>query len=144
MSIPTSKPTRIAFDIGGVLSKYPAIFRPIFAALQAAPDVEVVILTDMTEPARVQKTLAHNGFFVALEQIFCADFTTHGEACKAILLEELKIDAMIDDMPAYIADGCAVRLLLLPDLTRPYYHDGWQIEGETGDFGRRRPHHGAG
>ena len=39
--------TRIGFDIGGILSKYPDILRPIVAALLAAPDVEVHVLSDM-------------------------------------------------------------------------------------------------
>ncbi len=139
----TPCPARVAFDVGGVLSKYPAIFRPIVAALQAAPDVEVLILTDMTDPQKVAEVLAGNGFVVPLERIFCADFACYGEACKAILLEELQVDVFVDDMPAYLAQGCPVRLLLLPDLERPYYHDDWRIPGESGDFGRRRPHHSA-
>ncbi len=132
---------RVAFDVGGVLSKFPALFRPIFAALQSAPDVEVLVLTDMSDPAIVQQTLAANGFVLPIERIHCADFAAYGEACKAVLLEHLRVDVMIDDLPAYLASGCPVRLLLLPDVTRPYYHDSWQTPHHTGEFGRRLPHH---
>lgn len=136
-----TRKTKIAFDVGGVLSKYPAIFRPLVAALQASADVEVWILTDMSNPQKVRETLALNGFDFPLERIVCADYETYGEACKSVLLEQLEIDVFVDDMPFYLAQGAPVRLQLLPDLTRPYYHDSWQIPGETGDFGRRKAHH---
>ena len=67
-----------------------------------------------------------------------SDFRTYGEACKAVLLRQLGVDLFVDDFPAYLAEGCPVRLLVQPDLTRPYYADSWGVPGDDEDFGRRR------
>lgn len=45
---------------------------------------------------------------------------------------------MIDDFPAYVAEGRAARLLLMPNIREPYYHDHWKTDGKEGNFGRRR------
>lgn len=130
---------RIAFGIGGVISKYPDIFRVMIRALTRSRDIEVFIITDMHNRAQSLEMLEMNGFgWMVNDRVYSADFETYGEACKAVLLEQLQIDVMIDDFPAYVAAGCPVRLLALPDITRPYYADDWKVPESVGDFGRRK------
>jgi len=129
--------TRVSFDIGGVLSKYPDVFRPVVAALQASPDLEVFVLTDMHDAEESREMLERNGFRFSPDRIINSDFNAYGESCKAEALQEHKIDMHMDDFPAYLADGCPVRLMLLPDIDRPYYHDSWWTNGKYGEFGRR-------
>jgi len=130
--------TRIAFDIGGVLSKYPDILRPLAQALGAI-GVEIYIVTDMHPHALVMETLALNGFdFIAADRVVVADYTTHGEGCKAHVLCELGIDIMLDDFIGYVADvSCPIRCLVMPDSARPYYHESWKTVSGEADFGRR-------
>ena len=130
-------PTKVAFDVGGVLSKYPDILRPIFRALQASPEVEVHVITDMHLREQSQRMLRDNGFDVPDDRLHNSDFETHGESCKAELLEQLGIDMMVDDFAGYVAEGCPLRVLVMPDLRRPYYHETWKTDGSEGNFGRR-------
>ena len=129
---------KIGFDIGGVLSKYPDIFRPMVHALVAG-GAEVHVLTDMHKRDETLSMLRGNEFIPPIleEHVHNSDFETYGESCKAVLLRDLKIDMFMDDFPAYVASGCPVRLLVLPDLSRPYYHDSWITSGTEGEFGRR-------
>jgi hypothetical protein len=131
---------RIAFDIGGVLSKYPEIFRPFALAMKGSPDVELFVITDMHIRADVLETLKMNDFgFIPEENVHCADYETHGEGCKAVLLKELAIDIFFDDFIGYTVEpACPVRCLVMPDATRPYWSDDWKVAGDKPDFGRRR------
>ena len=132
------RPVRVAFDIGGVLSKYPTILRAMAQALHDG-GAEVFVITDMRTPDRVLELLEANGFgFINPANIICADFELYGEGCKAVLLEQLYIDVFLDDFPAYLVRGCPVRLLVQPDLELPYYDDSWQTDGAEGEFGRRQ------
>lgn len=129
---------RIAFDIGGVLSKYPDILRP-FARALVESGVVVFVITDMQPHATVLETLALNGFdFIDPRNVRVADYTAHGEGCKAELLRSLDIDIILDDFIGYVADpSCPIRCLVMPDSSRPYYHESWKcVDGEA-DFGRR-------
>jgi hypothetical protein len=133
-------PVKIAFDIGGVLSKFPDILRPIFKLLQTSPDIEVHVITDMHDPKQSMDMLRRNGFEVPPNRLHNSDFKRYGEGCKAELLESLDFDILIDDFPAYVAAGCPLRLLVMPDIQRTYYHPTWETDGSEGDFGRRIRH----
>ncbi len=135
---------KIAFDIGGVLSKYPHVFRPLIHVLRMAEleeiydyTVEVYVITDMKPHAKAVAFCHDNGIDVPADRIFSADYETHGEMCKAVLCKELGIDLIIDDFPGYVAAGNHVRLLVMPHPTEPYYHDEWKTDGSEGAFGRR-------
>jgi hypothetical protein len=128
---------KVAFDIGGVLSKYPDIFRPLVKKLLKA-EVDVHIITDMHDLGQIDEMLRLNGFDTSTFHIHSADYATHGEGCKAELLRELGIDIFFDDFIGYVAvPGCPIRCLVMPDATRPYYHESWKgVPGEP-EFGRR-------
>ncbi len=131
---------RIAFDVGGVLSKYPAVFKPFMDALLTG-GVEVYIISDMHPKAKILDMLQRNGIDLGAASVHSADYKTHGEACKAVLCRELGIDVLVDDFIGYVAeiDAPPVRLLVMPDSSRPYYDDEWKTDGSEGDFGRRTP-----
>lgn len=131
-------PLRISFDIGGVLSKYPDQFRPLVTALLASPLVDVFVLSDMKPHARAVAFCHDNGFPVLPGRIICCDYEAHGELCKAVAMRELCIAIHLDDFPGYLAEGCPVRLLVMPDPSRDYYHEAWKTDGSEGNFGRRR------
>lgn len=128
---------RIAFDIGGVLSKYPDILRRMILALLAG-GAEVHVITDMHDQADVLRQLERNGYgAIPAEHVHCADYDAHGEGCKAVLLDSLGIEVFLDDFIGYVsAGGCPVRLLVMPDASKPYYADDWQSDGVP-EFGRR-------
>lgn len=132
------QPVKVGFDIGGVLSKYPDILQPVVAALLASPHVEVHVLSDMFPHAKCVAFVHENGFHVPPERIHSCDYAAHGELCKAEKMRELGIDMMLDDFPGYLAEGCALRLLVMPDPHRPYFHSSWKTDGSEGDFGRRK------
>lgn len=128
---------KIAFDIGGVLSKYPDVFRPLINNM--LPQIAVYIISDMHPKSKIEKILHDNGMLIHTDNIYCADFNTHGEMSKTILCQQLEIDILIDDFPGYLAAGKHIRLLVMPDPMEPYFHDSWKTDGSEGDFGRRRP-----
>lgn len=142
------RPLRIAFDVGGVLSKYPDQMFMLIEVLQqggrhvrltdGSAALEVHIVSDMHPVDKITDMLRRNGFAVPGDQVHSADFKTHGEACKAVLCAELGIDVLIDDYIGYVATPGSppVRLLVMPDASRPYYAEQWQTDGSEGDFGR--------
>ncbi len=132
---------KIAFDVGGVLSKYPTVFRPLIEALHfAGGGVEVYFISDMHPIQKIIDVLHLNRIPCLMHRVHSADYKTHGEECKAVLCEHLGIDILIDDFPGYVA--CAgrplVRLLVMPDPTLDYYESEWLTDGSEGNFGRRR------
>lgn len=131
---------RIGFDIGGVLSKYPDLLRPIVDALLAAPDVEVFVLSDMHPHSKCVAFVQDNGFRIPADRIHSCDYAECGEECKAVKARELGLDVLVDDFPGYVATvgAPALRLLAMPDPTRPYYDDSWKTDGSEGNFGRRK------
>ena len=130
---------KVAFDIGGVLSKYPDTFRQLVAALIDFGH-EVYVITDMPDKEKTVAMLQENLFgFIPESNVHNADYNKYGELCKAVLLRKLKIDMFFDDFPGYLTEGCKVRLQVLPDPQRPYYHRTWKTDGSEGDFGRRIP-----
>jgi hypothetical protein len=117
---------KIAFDIGGVLSKYPGQFRQLMRALiQAGHSVHII--TDMPlDDAR--QVLRDNGFdFIPPENIHAADYSRYGENCKAALLKELGIEMHFDDHIGYIAEAPAIGLLVMPRPNRPYNSPEWVV-----------------
>ena len=47
--------------------------------------------------------------------------------------------AVVADVYAgYLAQGCPVRLLVMPDPHADYYHPTWKTDGSEGNFGRMR------
>jgi hypothetical protein len=135
---------KIGVDIGGVISKYPEQFRKLLGVLHygAAGLVEVHVITDQHDKAKVMKSLADNGLGYLPEfRVHCASYDAHGELCKAVLCRELGIDVMIDDFPGYLATpgDPPVRLLVMPDPRLPYWAESWKTNREDGAFGRRHP-----
>jgi hypothetical protein len=132
------KVLRVAFDVGGVLSKYPEEFRRLIDAFNDSDGVEVLVISDMHPEQKIREMLAANGFFGL--PCFSADYYSHGEACKAVLCERLGVDILVDDFIGYVATPGQprVRLLVMPDPSLPYYADSWKTDGSEGDFGRRR------
>jgi len=130
---------KIGFDIGGVLSKYPEIFKPLIDALSKSPDIDLHVLSDMFPVEKCQDWIINkNNLSIKPENIHSCDYKEHGELCKTIKCKELGIDIMIDDFVGYVAEGAPVRLLVMPDARRPYFHDDWITDGSEGDFGRRK------
>lgn len=128
---------KISFDVGGVISKYPHVFRKMAFALVAG-GVDVHVITDMHEKPKVIRMLNDNGWtFLEEDNVHCADYVTHGERCKSVLIKELGIDLHIDDFPGYCAGG-GLQLMVWPDPDEPYWHDEWKTRPEDGDFGRRK------
>lgn len=134
---------KIAFDIGGVLSKYPEEFKKLIFSLCYSRGHDLHVITDMHDKEDVIKQLRTNDFDEALiptENIHCADYATHGELCKAVIMRDLKIDMFYDDFIGYTMwpphfGPAPIRCLIMPDGYRPYWHPEWKCSG--GDFGRR-------
>ena len=112
---------RVGFDIGGVLSKYPEVFKPMIEALNAHPAFEVHVLTDVPAPRSIE--LVHkNGYQVPAERIHTANYPLHGSNCKARKVEELGLALLIDDHLPYLENVKAMRLHVMPDSSKPFFH----------------------
>jgi hypothetical protein len=131
---------KVSFDIGGVISKHPAIFRELCQILK--DHCEVSVITDMHDKPAVLKILADNGFgMIPPERVHIADYVKYGEMCKAVILKEQKIDIVIDDFAGYLAwdsrlGEAPIRLLIQPNAFLPYWSPDWKTN-EVVDFGRR-------
>jgi hypothetical protein len=132
------KKLKISFDIGGVLSKYPNVFRHLLASLSNCEDVSVYVLTDMPIE-KAQDLIRRNGFDVEHVNILSANYDAHGERCKEMLIEENGIDIHIDGFPDYCAHTKCVSLMVWPNPHEPYYHDDFLTDGSEGNFARRSP-----
>lgn len=129
---------RYAFDVGGVMSKFPSLFREMMLALQNDGH-EVYVISDMHPEQKILYMLYLNGFgFVKPENVISANYSLHGEFCKAKVCEDLSIDVLVDDFIGYVGDGTHLRLLVMPDSSKPYYADDWTTDKSEGDFGRRK------
>lgn len=131
----TNKFMKIAFDIGGVLSKYGAI-RDLYCTLMQT-GVQTFVISDMHPVGKIVAMMKLNHLPFA-DNVYSADYSAHGENCKKVLCEQLGIDILIDDFIGYVAQGKHVRLLVMPDPNEPYYSDDWKTDGSEGDFGRRK------
>lgn len=141
----TYKTVKVAFDVGGVLSKYPEILRPIVHALGGRLDVEVFVISDMHPVEQIVKKLRANQIEVKDRNVRSASFQAHGDRCKEALCEELGIDVLIDDYPGYVGTPGKppLRLLVMPDTSKPYYSPDWRTDGSEGDFGQRKSKEGS-
>lgn len=132
---------KVSFDIGGVLSKYPYIFKPMIFALVKG-GAEVHVLTDM-EKEKALRILAMNdlGPEVIPEMwVHFADFARYGDPCKDLIITRIGIHVHIDDYPGYLAAGdYGVRLMVWPSNQESYYSSEWKTDGSEGEFGRNRP-----
>jgi len=130
---------KIAFDVGGVISKYPQQFRHMMISLKNNPYNEVFVISDMHPKEKIIDVLKLNNFIghcIDTKDVYSADYAKYGEYCKARLCEQLGIDILVDDFVGYVADGSHIRLLVMPDSTKPYWSDNWKTSSES-DFGRR-------
>lgn len=127
---------KIAFDVGGVLSKYPHVLRPWIEDMLFKSVADIYVISDMHPKEKIVSMLKLNGFDF-LGNVYSADYKAHGEKCKAVLCKELGIDILVDDFMGYLTDGDHLRLLVMPNTLEPYYHDSWKTDGSEGDFGRR-------
>ncbi len=136
---------KVAFDIGGVLSK-DSRWRCLALAIQCSyyGDNEVYVITDIHDKDEVLRMLENNMLdFIPPERVFCSDYAQYGEACKAVLLKELGIDIFFDDFVGYLQwdsqlGPAPLRCLIMPDMFRSYWHDKWKVVGEElPSFGRR-------
>lgn len=133
---------KIAFDIGGVLCKYPNEFRKMLHALSVG-DVEVHVITDQHDRDYTLKQLQDNGFgFIPPERVHNSDYAKYGEMCKAVVMKRVGIDMLIDDFPGYMTwdyrlGTPPIRLQIQSDPYKPYWSDQWITRPEDGEFGRR-------
>jgi len=138
------KPLRISFDIGGVLSKYPHVFRPLVAALNAADNVEVYVVTDMHDHDKSVRMVQENGYDIPAERVINSDYARHGEQCKEMAIRQHNIDIHVDDFPGYVAHTACVNLFVWPNPREPYFADDFKTDGSEGNFGRRTTNETAG
>ena len=131
------EPLRMSFDIGGVLSKYPEVFRPMVTALQRG-GVEVYVITDMHEHEKSVRFVRENGYDIPAERILNSDYLVWGELCKARTIHENRIQLHVDDFAGYCAHNGCVNLFVWPNPQKPYYADDFKTDGSEGDFGRRK------
>lgn len=110
---------KIAFDIGGVLGKYPHPLIPMILALQKGR-AEVFVITDIADKKVAEELLNRGGYNIAPDNILCANFEVYGERCKAMLIKEYSIDVLVDDHPGYCADSGCVSLFVWPNPHIPY------------------------
>jgi hypothetical protein len=128
---------RVGFDIGGVLSKYPDFFRAVIASFDAA-GIECHVITDMHDRDETLKILEENVISIPPSRVHNSDYDKHGEACKAVVMRECKIDVLFDDFLGYatwpFSDDAPIRFLVMPDARKPYCADSWKAAGA---FSRR-------
>lgn len=129
---------RVAFDIGGVLSKYPTKFRSLVEQFQLG-GIEVHVITDMHDVDKIYEMLLLNGFgMIPKANVHSADYKTHGDGCKAELLRELEIDLFFDDhLPYMMLPDETIRCLVMPDPHKPYWAPEWKVPEGDQEFGRR-------
>ena len=140
---------RIAFDIGGVISKYPGEFRALITALNRDGNT-IFVISDMHPREKIIEVLRLNRFIdeddgqfglIQEHNVISADYDAHGEACKAVLLERLGIHMFFDDFIGYVTPSVgahrSIRLLVMPDHEKPYYDDTWKMPDGEPTFGRR-------
>src|SRR4051812_9478510 len=104
---------KVAFDIGGVISRYPRQMKALMRALIAG-GIDVRILTDMN-PTDAERARVENGLdFIGPDKVHSCDWSRYGDRCKTIVMEEQGISILIDDRPDYCAEGDFIGLVLSP------------------------------
>ena len=129
---------KIAFDVGGVITKYPDIFRVLIERLQELfNDVKIIIISDIHPKEKIKQMLQMNDFHFFEDEIFVADYDKYGEACKSMICAQELVDIFVDDFMGYVSPkGSTIRLLVMPDETIPYYNKLWRTDGSEPNFGR--------
>lgn len=128
---------KIGIDIGGVITKYPHIFRTLINELSKT-NVEVFIITDMSFEKAINLLKKNDITLPLYGNIISANYEEHGESCKTVLCKQLGIDIMIDDHMGYLAEPTGgLRLFTMPDTNEPYFHDDWKND-DAGTWGRRK------
>lgn len=116
---------KIAFDIGGWISRYPDLTREMMACLERG-GAEVIVMTDM--PCDTSHTvLAMNDFIatVHFSSVVNVDWNLHKERSKAEACREHGVDLLIDDYAPYcVGDGFAA-LMVWPKHEHPYDAAEW-------------------
>ena len=116
---------KIAFDIGGVLSRYPMAFYDLMGILSRG-GADVHIISDMPKAAALD-ALRLNGFHsIPPDKVHSADFAKYGDLCKTRLCESLGIDVLIDDRPDYCAAGSFIGMVLSPRPETAYFASDWK------------------
>lgn len=133
---------RVAFDIGGVISRYPEKMKDFMEALHRG-GAEVMIVTDMNQADALaccrenglMEFVGHKGipktddvehdWSIRQSWVVSADWSRDGDLCKSNVVEECEIDILIDDRPDYVATGDFIGLVLSPRPGVPYYAAGW-------------------
>lgn len=117
---------RIAFDIGGVISKYPDQMMEMMKALIAGGQ-DVYILTDMSKETAVPMCRMNGIDFIDDDHILCADWGAYHDRAKTVVCESMGIDVLIDDRPDYAAEGNFIGMVLSPRPRKPYYAGSWKL-----------------
>jgi len=120
----SEKRLKIAFDIGGVISRYPQEMLNLMQSLQKG-GVDIHIITDMNQKDALSACRENNINFLPEENIHSADWSAHGDCCKTVVCDKLGIDILLDDRPDYCADGNFIGFVLSPRVRKPYYAPGW-------------------
>lgn len=116
---------RVAFDIGGLISRYPKEMKRLMEALSDG-GVEVHIVTDMNA-GDAWNACVNNGLDLLVDprRVHSCDWSQHGDLCKTEMMERMGIDILIDDRPDYCASGKFIGLVLSPRPHIDYYHRSW-------------------
>lgn len=117
---------KIAFDIGGVISKYPEKMRELIIALICG-GIDVHIITDMPKTAS-DRLMIENGFHrvIGLDKVHNANWALHQDQCKAELCKELGIDILVDDRPDYCAGLDCIGFVVSPRPKLTYNAATWK------------------
>jgi len=122
---------KVAFDIGGVLSRHTEVLRKMAEVFGSATDIfETHVLTDISKKMAMQM-LMDNGLAHLFgrdgERVHHADYAKYGDNCKSVVLKEIGIDVLFDDHMSYLMDAPALGLLVMPRASLPFYSDQWKI-----------------
>lgn len=115
---------KIAFDIGGVLSKYPREMKALLRTLQRG-GADLWVMTDMN-PKKAVELCRLNDIPVPDEQIISVDWAKDGELSKANACMGYGIDILIDDYLPYLCAGDFIGLCVAPRPGMPYEAPEWQ------------------
>jgi hypothetical protein len=115
---------RVAFDIGGLISRYPDEMKTLMHALTAG-GVEVHIMTDMNSKDAWNAVLENGLDFIPANRVHSCDWSQYGDLCKTKMMEKIGIHVLVDDRPDYCASGDFIGLVLSPRPEKGYYHKTW-------------------
>lgn len=120
---------KVAFDIGGVLSRHTEVLRKMAEVFWAATDIfETHALTDILKKMAMQMLIENDLihlFGSDGERVHYADYAKYGENCKSVVLKEIGIDVLFDDHMGYLMDAPALGLLVMPRPSLPFYSNQW-------------------